>query len=116
MTDSLEKTAEREMNPLIFLDVSMNGQSKYMDWNTKEMLVGRVEILMPRVSVNVSYNGEGAIRMIPAAEESGALLLPENPAVGEERLYLCKYCKIHPAEEKMKSGTRSVAGGEIPEA
>ena len=113
---SLEKTAEREVAPLVFLDVSMKGQSRYINWDTKEILEGRVEILMPRLSVNIAYNGKGAIRMVPALEEAGALLLPENPTVGEERLYLCRYCKIHSVGEKKKSGARSVSGEfEIPE-
>lgn len=106
---TLEQTSEKGMIPLVFLDVAFNGKSRYQRLDTKEILEGRVKILMQdRLSVMMDYSGEGTIKMKPALEEAGGLLFPEHPKVGE--LYRCPYCKINPEEKKDDEKTRAVGG------
>lgn len=90
--NNLEQSAEKEMIPLVFLDVNFDGKSRYKRLDTKEILEGKVKILEPNLRVVMDYSGEGTIKMISAVEKSDGLLFPEHPKIG--KLYPCRYCEI----------------------
>lgn len=113
MSEPLEKTAEKGLIPLVFLDIAFDG-IRYRRLDTKEIINGkRIEILQPNLTIMADYSGEGTIKMKPVLEEADGFLFPQVPEPG--KLYRCSYFRIQ-EEEKRKDGIRSVGGGfEIPE-
>lgn len=113
MSDSLEQASEREMIPLVFVGMDFDGKSRYQRLDTKEVLVGRVRILMPeRFSVITGYSGEGTIKMAPPLEEADGLIFPCVPK-GRTEKYICNYGEIYPEQKKEEDGVRRSGGFSI---